>query len=213
MDGDDRLAAGAVKSIIRGMNATTPWRMGGLIGACLIIMAALDFSTGQELAFSCAYLLPVSLTAWWFSRRAMVAVSFVSCVMAFVVDELDGYAYSHPGIQYWNASTCFIISIATGLVLSRLKAVLIERQQANDELRAALEKLEASTQEIRKLQSGLQVVCAWTKRIKVGDEWMTAEDFLVSQLHLKLSHGMSPEALQEWTKGLDLEPESESRIA
>jgi hypothetical protein len=176
-------------------------------------MAALDFTTGQELAFSCAYLLPVSLTAWWFNRGAMIAVSTLSCAIAFVVDELDGYAYSHPGIQYWNASTCFVISIITGLVLERLKAVLTERQRANDELRAALEKLESSTQEIRNLQSGLQIVCAWTKRIKVGDGWMTPEEFLVSQLHLKLSHGMSPEALKEWTKGLEPESEDEHEVA
>jgi hypothetical protein len=163
-------------------------------------MALLDFATGQELAFSCAYLIPVSLTAWWFSRSWMIGMSAVSGFTAYVVDVLDGAEFSHPGIGYWNAFTCFVLSIVTGLVLSRLKGTLLERKEANEELRTALERLEASTVEIRKLQDGLQVVCAWTKRLKVGDTWMTPDEFLSTQLHLKLSHGISPEAVEELHK-------------
>jgi hypothetical protein len=171
-----------------------------LIGVSLLLMAGLDFITGQELVFSCAYLIPVSLTAWWFQRRQVIAMSFLSGITALIVDELDGYEYSHPSIEYWNAFTCFVISIVTGLILCRLKQTLSEKVKMTEELRAALQNLEESTAEIRKLQSGLQTVCAWTKRIKVGEEWMSPDEFLSSQLHLKLSHGISPEAYQEMRK-------------
>jgi len=176
----------------------------------LVVMAVLDFVTGQEIVFSCAYLLPVSLTAWWFSRRWMIGMSIASGFTAFIVDELDGYEYSHPGIGYWNAFTCFVLCLITGLVLSRLKQTLRDRKKMNDELREALEKLEASTHEIRKLQEGLQVVCAWTKRLKVGDVWMTPDEFLSTQLHLKLSHGISPEAFEEFMKTLSVEMQDSS---
>jgi len=148
--------------------------------ACLLLMAAVDYITGQELVFSCAYLIPVSMTAWWFQRRWVIVMSIVSGITALIVDEFDGYDYSNHSIEYWNAFTCFVICIGTGLVLSRLRRTLFERQKANEELRAALEKLEASTVEIRKLQSGLQTVCAWTKRIKVDEQWMTPDEFLSS---------------------------------
>jgi hypothetical protein len=170
--------------------------------ACLVLMAALDYVTGQELVFSCAYLIPVAMTAWWFQRRWMFVMSFASGITALIVDKFDGYEYSRPGIEYWNAFTCFLICIITGLVLSRLRQTLIERQKTNDELRTALEKLEASTLEIRKLQSGLQTVCAWTQRIKVGEEWMTPNEFLSSQLHLNLTHDISPDAFREMQKDL-----------
>jgi hypothetical protein len=68
----------------------------------------------------------------------------------------------------------------------------------NLDLQQALDELKRSTEEIRKLQNGLQVVCAWTKQIKVGDQWMTPDEFLSSQLHLKISHGMSPAATREF---------------
>lgn len=67
---------------------------------------------------------------------------------------------------------------------------------ANANLRAALDELGASTTQIRKLQGGLQTLCAWTKRVKVGEEWMTPGEFLRTQLHLKLSHGVSPQAFR-----------------
>jgi hypothetical protein len=168
----------------------------------LFLMAFLDLVTGQEIVFSCAYLLPVSLAAWWFSRKWMITMAVASGLMAFVVDELDGYAYSHPSIGYWNAFTCCVLSVITGLVLGRLRETLEERNRKNDELREALEKLEASTAEIRKLQQGLQVVCAWTHRLKVGDAWMTPDEFLSTQLHLKLTHGISPEAYQDMINSL-----------
>ena len=168
--------------------------------ASLFLMAGLDYATGQEIVFSCAYLVPVSLTAWWLRRRWMVLMSFASGITACLVDEFDGYEYSNHAITYWNAFTCFTICIVTGFVLSRLKQALLERGRMNMELRAALEKLEASTGEIRKLQEGLQVVCAWTQKIKVGEKWMTPDEFLSEKLHLHLSHGISPEAYDSFLK-------------
>jgi septal ring factor EnvC (AmiA/AmiB activator) len=90
-----------------------------------------------------------------------------------------------------------LVSLGTGLLLHRFKLTLAERKQMNDDLQKTLEELKQSTEQIRKLQNGLQVVCAWTKQIKVGEQWMTPDEFLTTQLHLKLSHGMSPEASLE----------------
>jgi hypothetical protein len=47
------------------------------------------------------------------------------------------------------------------------------------------------------------VVCAWTKKIKAGERWMTPDEFLESQLQLKISHGMSPEASREFEAALE----------
>ncbi len=174
--------------------------IGLLILGSLLLMAGLDYVTGQEIVFSAAYLVPVALTAWWFGRRWTVAMAAVSGAAALAVDLLDGLEYAHPGIEYWNAGTCFAISCVTGYVLGRLRQSLRERELMNERLCDALDKLRESTAEIRELQSGLQTVCAWTKRIKVGEEWMSPEEFLKTQLHLQLTHGISPEAVAEIRK-------------
>ncbi len=79
----------------------------------------------------------------------------------------------------------------------------------NRDLQSALDELKRSTREIRKLQNGLQVVCAWTKQVKVGDKWMAPDEFLITQLHLKISHGISPEGEREFEQGQETVQETE----
>jgi PAS domain S-box-containing protein len=58
------------------------------------------------------------------------------------------------------------------------------------------EKLQAAAAEIRRLRQGLLKVCAWTKRIEVDGRWIPVDEFLSRYLHLKLTHGMSEEAVR-----------------
>ncbi len=166
-------------------------------------MGYVDYVTGYELIFSAAYLVPVSLCAWNFGRLAIISMSAAGGISSLIADSMGGHQYTSPVILYVNGLTCFAICLITGLLLQRLKRTLREREQMNQTLQKALEDLKASTEEIRKLQNGLQVVCAWTKQIKVGDKWMTPEEFFHDQLHLKISHGMSPEAEKKFDREIE----------
>lgn len=55
-------------------------------------------------------------------------------------------------------------------------------------------------QEVQELQNQMQVVCAWTGRIKVDEQWMSISDFLSKRLNLTVTHGMSPEAVEKFLK-------------
>jgi hypothetical protein len=169
--------------------------------ACLFAMAYIDYVTGYELIFSAAYLLPVALCAWYLGRMATWLMSIAGGGVSWYVDRVSGHDYSNHMVQYWNAFVCFLICVICGLLLLKLRRLMRERAQINEEMLRSLEELARSTEEIRKLQDGLQVVCAWTKQIKVGDNWMSADEFLTNHLHLKLTHGMSPEGAVEFEKG------------
>lgn len=159
--------------------------------ASLAAASAIDYLTGYDLVFSAVYLVPSCLCAWFIGRRAVVMMSVACAVVSWFVDA--GHPYSNASIQYWNAFSCLLVSLFGGLMLFRLRNILVERKRTNTDLKDTLEELKRSTEEITKLQNGLQVVCAWTQRIKVGDQWMSPEEFLSTQLHLKLTHGISPE--------------------
>lgn len=45
-------------------------------------------------------------------------------------------------------------------------------------------------------------VCAWTNRVKLGDEWLPLESYLKRKYGLRISHGMSPEAHQMMAEGV-----------
>lgn len=166
--------------------------------ASLVAMAYLDYITGYELVFSAAYLVPVALCAWYLGKTEVWLMSLAGGLVSWFVDIHSGHVYSHAAIQYWNSFVCFLICIVSGLLLWNVRRLLTEREQVNDQLRQSMVELARSTEEVRKLQDGLQVVCAWTKQIKVGDKWMTADEFLTTQLHLTLTHGMSPEGIQKF---------------
>lgn len=86
---------------------------------------------------------------------------------------------------------------------ARLETAFKTERQKQQELAKALDELNRSNQEIRQLQEQLQVVCAWTKRIKVEGAWIPLDQFLANKLRMKISHGISPEAAEQLDNSLD----------
>ncbi len=40
-------------------------------------------------------------------------------------------------------------------------------------------------------------LCAWTKRVKAGEEWIPVDEYLKRAYGLRVSHGICPEALEQ----------------
>jgi hypothetical protein len=53
-------------------------------------------------------------------------------------------------------------------------------------------------------------LCAWTKRVRVGDRWCSIEDYLLQFHGLTVTHGICPEVMAEI---LRKPSSSESRMA
>jgi p-aminobenzoyl-glutamate transporter AbgT len=119
------------------------------------------------------------------------------------VDQLAGHHYPNQLYIVWNCVIQFAGSAILGLLVQQLKATLKEAQSEKEKLARALEELERSTEKIKKLQSQIQVVCAWTNRVKVVDEWMPMGQFLESELGMKVSHGMSSEAVDKFKREIE----------
>ncbi len=55
----------------------------------------------------------------------------------------------------------------------------------------------------------LLLVCAWTHKVKYGDQWIPVEEFIDQQLGFRVTHGMSEETFDKlhadinarWNKG------------
>jgi PAS domain S-box-containing protein len=61
----------------------------------------------------------------------------------------------------------------------------ITRQKASEE------KLAKAATEIKRLQERLLKICTWTKRIYVDGRWISVDEFLTRNLHLKVMPGTS----------------------
>jgi hypothetical protein len=78
-------------------------------------------------------------------------------------------------------------------VQADLRRTLMEKE-------GLLAELQRSNSEIVSLRSKLLTICAWTKRVRCNDRWMSVDEFLVNELGLNLTHGMSAEAEAEFMK-------------
>ncbi len=78
-----------------------------LLPIIIVITAALDYVTGYEFAFAIFYLLPVSLTAYAFGKRAGLAVSFLCACIWGYMNLLAGETYTYEYTMYWNEFTRF----------------------------------------------------------------------------------------------------------
>jgi hypothetical protein len=119
------------------------------------------------------------------------------------VDILSDHQYPHEIFRYCNSFICFIAFATIGLLLQSLRQSLLEQVRVRQKLEQALDDLTRSTDEARKLQQQLHVVCAWTKRIKVEGRWVAMDEFFRDKLNAKVTYGVSPEAMEEVLQSAD----------
>lgn len=91
------------------------------IGCTLVsIIGVIDFLTGEELAFSLFYVLPIALVTWLINRQIGLAASFVSALVWMSADLTTRHPYSHPLIPIWNT----FIRLAFFVIITSLLSAL-----------------------------------------------------------------------------------------
>jgi len=78
---------------------------------------------------------------------------------------------------------------------TKRKEAELKLAQTVKELEEVLAELHASQEQINKLQEGLITICAWTKQIFHQGNWIPVDEFLSQHLKLRLTHGISYEAI------------------
>lgn len=164
----------------------------------LSLVVAVDFSLGHEILLPLFYLVPVGLAAWYVGRTAGWIYAFLSAAAWFVEDLQGGHVYRHEFIRYWNLGMFLGCYASVGYLLARLRENQDRSLALLKEKEAALRALESSDSKMRQLEGSLQTVCAWTNKIKDGDEWVDFPVFMERHLKIRLSHGMSPAGLQKY---------------
>jgi K+-sensing histidine kinase KdpD len=162
----------------------------------LAALSYIDYVTRYQFLLFIFYFIPVSLCGWYLSRTAVVAMAILTGVSWCFVDILSGHEYPFEVFRYCNSVICFVAFATIGLLLQSLRHSLQEQVGIRRKLEQTLDDLTRSTDEARKLQEQLHVVCAWTKRIKIEGKWIALDEFLRDKLNAKVTYGVSPEAME-----------------
>src|ERR1035437_6681302 len=164
--------------------------------ANLLVLNYIVYLAGYHFLLFVFLFIPVSLCGWYLGRVSVVCMAILSGVSWCVVDILSNHYYPSELCRYANTVICFLAFAIIGLLLQRLRHSLTEQLRVRRDLEKTLEELNRTTEEARKLQSQLQVVCAWTKRINIEGRWVALDEFLTNTLNTKITYGVSPEAMQ-----------------
>jgi diguanylate cyclase (GGDEF)-like protein len=85
------------------------------------VIGLLDFATGPEISFSIFYLLPVSLAAWFVSRRIAMLLAVASAITWLLVEQAGDKTYALAWAPLWNAAVRLAFFALTAYLLSELK--------------------------------------------------------------------------------------------
>jgi K+-sensing histidine kinase KdpD len=162
-----------------------------------------DYATGYELNLDVLYFIPISICAWHLTRVEVMMTAILGALTWGYADIRSGHQYPSHAYLYWNIFVSFSSLIVLGMVIRSLRDNLRKQALERRELENALADLRQSATKVEQLQNQLQVVCAWTKRIRVEGRWMTLEEFLQNHLKIKLTHGISPEAEDQLIRDVD----------
>ena len=148
--------------------------------ANLLVLSYIVYLAGYHFLFFVFFFIPVSLCGWYLGRLSVVCMAILTGVAWCVVDILSNHQYPFEVFRYANSLICFLAFATIGLLLQNLRQSLHEQVEVRQELEKALDEIKRSTEETRRLQGQLQVVCAWTKRINLEGRWVALDEFLTN---------------------------------
>lgn len=143
----------------------------------------LDVGTGDEVAVSSLFLLPVTLASWTAGRKVGFFVSIACAVSVLGVDLWSGRQYRHAFTPFWNAA----IVLSFFVVVASL---VTNRRRLEGEQEARLQEAIASVKTLR----GLIPVCAWCKKIRDDrGYWSEVEAYVAAHTEADFTHGVCPD--------------------
>jgi len=171
--------------------------------ANLLVLSYGVYLAGYHFLFFVFFFIPVALCGWHLGRLSVFCMAVLSGMSWCVLDILSNHGYPSELFRYANSLICFLAFATIGVLVQGLRHSLHEQLRVRRELEQALEETKRAAEEVRHLQSQMQVVCAWTKRINVEGRWVALDEFLTDTLNAKVTYGVSPEAMQEVLDNVD----------
>ena len=144
------------------------------VGMSLAIIL-LDFVTGPFLLFPILFVLPVSLSAWFYSVRWAYALALLLPIGRLFIAE------------FIDTPSPFIYIVANALIrvaVLGFMAFLVGRTARQ-------------TRALQERVAGLVTMCAWSRTVEYQGEWISFEEYLKRRFNLDTSHSISPAEAQK----------------
>ncbi|MFZ0455652.1 MAG: hypothetical protein WCE54_18810 [Ignavibacteriaceae bacterium] len=98
---------------IEGINKTL---LASINIASILLLGAVDYTTGMEYSFSIIYLIPISFSSWYLGKKAGFIIAILSALIWFLTDLVIGHFYSSTINLVWNS----LIRLILFLIIANL---------------------------------------------------------------------------------------------
>jgi hypothetical protein len=163
----------------------------------VVLLAAItwtDYLTGYELGFFVFYFIPVSIAAWYLSRRWGVAFGFAGAFCWFLSDRLGDHQYSRAWYAYWETAVRLVSFLTIAFTVAAIREALARE-------RKLVAELSDSLAQVRQLE-GLIPICAWCRRIRDdAGYWERFEAYLSTRTGARFTHGICPSCYERMGAG------------
>lgn len=155
-----------------------------VLSAGLVFIADLEVPVG--IAIGCLYIVPVMCTVPIHNRWTTFCVATWCSILILLSAALS----PDSALPRWAIHANYVIEISSLYIAAFLGDMLSEKRRQVSQM------------------SKLLTICAWTKKVKVNDRWLTLEEYLSNHLGLRLTHGISEDAAKKLTGDLGIEIET-----
>jgi K+-sensing histidine kinase KdpD len=163
----------------------------------VVIVGIADAATPNYFNMTPFYLLPIVISGWRCGRRFSLWICCFTFITWCVVEFLFGSGYPSIAIMAWCDLAKMLVFGTISFLVLHMRASRDLQNRLYQEKAEAYEKLQRASKDLNELQQKYVVICAWTHKIKEGNEWVDLEEFLDRHLHLKFSHGISREVEED----------------
>jgi hypothetical protein len=149
-----------------------PWALSRSVTYVFLSAAILllDLLTGRFLEFPILFVVPVGLSAWFYSARWSYSLAALLPVGRFFIATFVDTPFPFPYIVA-NALIRVALLFFIAFLVSRVARQAKERQQQ---------------------LNTLVTICAWSRTIEHQGEWISFEQYLLRRFNISASHGISP---------------------
>jgi signal transduction histidine kinase len=142
-------ACDALLGVLLRPPACGPWCPWAIVCGLVSVVGIGDYLTGDDVALSIFYLVPITLATGWCGARAGVAVALLCTLVGLVGDVLsvpEGRLDPHT---VWNISAALVISV---FIVGILQSLLALHRQLANRVQAQSQALDKSAADRRRLE-------------------------------------------------------------
>ena len=156
----------------------------------VFLVGFIDYITGYEFELVIFYFIPIAITAWTEKWHTVLLIAIVSGLVWYASDFFAGSQHTREFYRYWDGCMKIATFIIIGRAVHRTRTVMREKEEANRQLKKALEEL----QELREIVP----ICAYCKAIRNDQGYYEKVETYISRVTgQNLTHGICPACAQK----------------